>query len=337
MRKLGIAALAIGTIVSFVGAAQATTSNPGPGLLCNLLDRVDPTTGSASSRVGTLSGGPLVLLDDAGSPTGGTLVCTVQVGGSGLHTDADAASASANGNAVVVLGPTLVAYETDGEPVYLCTSFQPNDGGPTLYYNNSNDPTVEGSFTVDPGSSCALAASLDPAPVFSPPRYTNPGATVVRGNGATPADSGFAICQPALGTGTGGLCLPFGDDDAVQVVDDTAGENVAFQVCIDNNGDGFCTFGESGPCADDIEFSHDDAGNFFNPVGPLRTGFRTGCPGGPWNGYVVIICNGVHVTASPHAHPATTGTASVTSGGEGLGTFCGNPRPDGAKPYFVLR
>ena len=165
-------------------------------------------------------------------------------------------------------------------------------------------------------------------------RYVSAGVAVARGNGSTVVDNGAVVCDDGNGVGVGGVCLPFSGDDAVSVVDDELGESLAFQVCVDNNGDGLCTTNDPDPsCADDIYFSHDDAGNFFNPVGPVRTGFRAGCPGGAFNGYVVFLCDGVHAVANdPHAHPATTGIATLTTGAEGLGDFCGNPVV--SKPYF---
>jgi hypothetical protein len=175
-------------------------------------------------------------------------------------------------------------------------------------------------------------------------RYAGAGVAVVRADGSTPVDNGFVACDSGDGVGSGGACLPFGGGDGVHVVDDVRGEDVAFQVCVDNDGDGLCTSGNAAAtCGDDIVFSHDDAGNFFNPVGPVPAGFRSGCPGGPWRGYVVFLCEGVHATAAnpqaAHAHPATTGTVAVTAGAEGVGTFCGGggtvaTRPAG-KPYVV--
>lgn len=166
-------------------------------------------------------------------------------------------------------------------------------------------------------------------------RYVSAGVAVARGNGTTVVDNGAVVCDDGNGVGVGGVCMPFSaGDDAVSVADDEMGENLAFQVCVDNNGDGFCTTNDPDPyCADDMYFSHDDAGNVFNPVGPVRTGFRPGCPGGAFDGYVVFLCDGVHAVATkPHVHPATTGIATVTTGGEGLGNFCGNPFV--SKQYF---
>lgn len=166
-------------------------------------------------------------------------------------------------------------------------------------------------------------------------RYVSAGVAVARGEGATVVDNGAVVCDGGNHVGVGGVCLPFTGDDAVSVADDELGENLAFQVCVDNNGDGLCTTNDPDPtCPDQMYFSHDDAGHFFNPVGPVATGFTSGCPGGAFDGYVVFLCDGVHAApGNPHAHPATTGVVTLTTGGEGVGDFCGNPFV--SKPYFA--
>jgi hypothetical protein len=168
-------------------------------------------------------------------------------------------------------------------------------------------------------------------------RYVGAGTAVARANGGTAVDDGTVVCDDGNGVGSGGVCLAFGGGDAVSVADQALGENVAFQVCLDNNGDGFCTSPSSGECPDQIFFSHNDAGQFFNPIGPLPTGFLPGCYGGPWKGYVVLLCEGAHAVGTDvHTHEASTGTASVTIGGEGFGTFCGGtPQRVSSKRYTV--
>lgn len=179
--------------------------------------------------------------------------------------------------------------------------------------------------------------------------YVSGGTAVVKESGSAPAaDDGVVVCggEPSVG----GACLPFGDLDSIVVLDDVSGRAVAFQVCIDNNGDGVCGNspddgrdpGQLG-CSDEIFFSHDDAGRFFNPLGPLPTSFRAGCPGGPWHGYVVFLCEGVHVSASAdgsvtvpaHAHAATVGTIALAEGGSGYGDFCRPPAAGPGKTYVI--
>lgn len=186
---------------------------------------------------------------------------------------------------------------------------------------------------------CGTLALVAPASEATPvtARYAGAGVGVVRVGDTTAVDNGVVYCDAGDGVGSGGVCLPFAGD-AVRVVDDLQQEEIAFQVCVDNDGDGLCFPNGIGACADDIAFSHDDAGNFFNPVGPLVPGFRAGCPGGPWRGYVVFLCEGVHSPpGDAHVHPTTTGTATVAGGGEGLGTFCGlgEPALPPYKAYFA--
>jgi hypothetical protein len=175
--------------------------------------------------------------------------------------------------------------------------------------------------------------------------YVASGTAVVKEQGQAPfADDGVVVCGSSA-PGIGGGCLPFGADDSVEVLDAAMGHHVAFQVCIDNNGDGRCSAGREGErCADRVFFSHDDEGNFYNPLGPLPTGFDPGCAGGPFHGYVVFLCTGAHVlfddgTALPiagatHAHAATSGTIQGATGGTGYGNFC-RPANNQVKTYIV--
>jgi hypothetical protein len=167
----GLAAAAL-TVPSTV--AQATTSDPGPGRLCGFASITDPNTEGGGVQTGVVDGGPLVLVDDTGAPGSGTLVCTIQVGES-THVGTDQAGASAHGTGVVVLPPAQISYESPtGVSVYLCTEFidddpAPGDTDPTLYWNSSNDPTVEGSWSEDPNAACSLAIEAggdDSDPVF---------------------------------------------------------------------------------------------------------------------------------------------------------------------------
>ncbi|HEU0132451.1 MAG TPA: hypothetical protein VFQ85_15815 [Mycobacteriales bacterium] len=187
------------------------------------------------------------------------------------------------------------------------------------------------------GGVTTLLVGLVPQAHAASGTYVAGGTAVGRAAGTTAVDNGTVACMPQSASGVGGLCLPFGGGDAVSVIDDVLGRNVAFQVCVDNNGDGFCGRGPTPPaepaCVDQILFSHADDGSFRNPVGPMQTALAP-CPGngGGWNGYVVFLCNGAHVASDVHLHPATRGTAKVTTGGQGSGTFCGAPF---GKRYFV--
>lgn len=207
------------------------------------------------------------------------------------------------------------------------------------------------------GVSTALAMVLSTAVVMSQSATAGVyvgGATVVYKEAGDPegaqADRGVAICSVATEAGVGGACLPFpgfpAQQGAVQVGDFLAGPNVAFQVCIDNNGDGKClSGGDTGPfidfCPDEIYFSHNDKGEFFNPLGPLPTSRGLGCLNPPlngWNGYVVFLCDGVHAVRNelPHSHQATSGTVALAPMGFGFGDFCGGTRDLVVEKDYIL-
>jgi hypothetical protein len=167
--------------------------------------------------------------------------------------------------------------------------------------------------------------------------YVGTHTIVVKGLPADTLDRGSVICKSS-GASVGGGCILFGPGDAIMVMDDMAGTNVAFQVCIDNNGDSLCggRADPAGVCPDDIFYSHDDAENFFNPLGPLPMSFKPGCVGG-FPGYVVFICDGIHVAeggGTPHQHIAPKGTINQAAGGTGFGNFCGGEEVP-AKRYEV--
>jgi hypothetical protein len=200
------------------------------------------------------------------------------------------------------------------------------------------------------------------ASAYGSTTYVSGATVVVKQAGSAPvADDGAVLCTGTSVTGgpggVGGGCIPFGqplERPAILVQDAVSGTRVAFQVCIDNNGDGACTVphgdpGQTDPCGDIIGFSHDDQGMFWNPLGfykdgfgalvPLPTTRPASCPQGGFHGYVVFLCEGVHATADPHAHAATTGTiASVPLspvGPFGAGDFCQTIRDPIIKSYFT--
>lgn len=177
------------------------------------------------------------------------------------------------------------------------------------------------------------------------------GTVVVKQQGQGPAaDSGTLVCEPGTGIGTGGACLDFAPGGFVEVLDTVNGHHVAFQVCLDTNGDGVCVDNpkDQSPCRDRMFFSHDDAGIFHNPLGPLPTSMPCGPTPAGWNGYVVFLCEGVHVTANgtssggtPHTHETTVANVSVTGpmAPSGYGDFCGTAgrQEPVRKPYTIVR
>jgi hypothetical protein len=166
--RIIIAAMAAAALSLSSTMAQAATSDPGPGFLCGFSSTTDPNTEGGGVQVGEIDGGPLVLVDDDGTtPGNGTLICTIQVG-EATHVGTDQAGASAHsipGGGLVTLPPSLISYESPANvAVYLCTAYLDDapdplddDGDPYLYWNDSNDPTIEGSWSEDPNAACGLA------------------------------------------------------------------------------------------------------------------------------------------------------------------------------------
>ena len=185
-------------------------------------------------------------------------------------------------------------------------------------------------------ASFVISSVAFPAAASHSVSYRAGATTVVKESGQPPkVDRGIVICK-STGVSIGGGCLPFSPaDNSVRVLDDHIGLAVAFQVCIDNDGDGLCG-GTRGTCADDLFFSHNDAGDFYNPLGPLPMGFKPGCSGG-FPGYVVFLCQGIHFprTGAPHHHTPTKGTISGTTGGSGFGDFCQALEDLPPKQYFL--
>lgn len=184
-----------------------------------------------------------------------------------------------------------------------------------------------------------LISLLTAAPALA--GYTAGGTFVVKTQFGTVLDNGGVVCQGTTGDGVGGGCLPFPErvpgtespGGFVRVYDNGAAQNVAFQVCIDNNGDGICGGPQTNDqCRDQIFFSHNDEGKFFNPLGPLPTTFLRGCgPGSAGggsstqhNGYVVLLCQGAHeVDGTAHTHSLSAGSIGLSDFGAGYGDFCG--------------
>ena len=171
MKKFAIAAVAAVTILSgLTGTASAGEPVDGPsGVLCGFSSISNPQA-EVGTQTGELDGGPLELInEETGALETATLTCTIQVN-SAIHngTSNDAVSASASGTGVVVLPPTVVSYQAGAaDPVYLCSQIT-FSGGVTLYWHSSDDPTVEGHWSVDATSTCSLAISADGGSIFDP-------------------------------------------------------------------------------------------------------------------------------------------------------------------------
>lgn len=169
--------------------------------------------------------------------------------------------------------------------------------------------------------------TVGPAPADD---YVAGSTFVARSSGGTVVDFGVVECNTVGGPSVGGACIPWSaGGQAIEVVDDHNGRDVAFQVCVDNDGDHLCGgLPTIAGCNDDIVFSHFDDGSFSNPLA-APTSFRTGCPGG-FRGWVVFLCQGTHATTAPHTHEVTTGRVTAAASGGPSGEFCGAPL---GKPY----
>jgi hypothetical protein len=190
LKKL-LTAVAIAAGLAAIVPASAHADAPGAaGFTCGFASNDDPTGAVANpgTQVGELDGGPVAVADlpdtsttppsfDAtGNPASATITCALQVGGTGLYTDADAVSASASGTVVVYLPPTVISYQaTATDPVWSCTTWVLSDANgatDTLYLDDTT-----GNFVTDPATAhCALATSQSENPCDIDP--TAPGCTL---------------------------------------------------------------------------------------------------------------------------------------------------------------
>ena len=184
----------------------------------------------------------------------------------------------------------------------------------------------------------AVTTVARPADAAETYAYVAGTTAVARTGGSTVADSGTVVCAGApdadAGAGVGGVCIPWSaGGSAIEVVDGALGHDVAFQACVDNDGNLQCggTPVISG-CADAVVFSHFDNGTFSNPLA-APTSFTSGCPGG-FPGWVVFLCQGAHDAGGLHAHEATGGTVTTVASGGPSGQFCGSPPVLPGKPYY---
>jgi len=156
-----LAALACATACVTAAAAPAAAGPPGDGeMLCGMTVVTDPDPRAPEhSYVAVLDGGPI-----SGN---GTMTCTIQVGGAGLHTDPDnGAKASATGtNGVTVFVPTLVSYTAPpGTNVYLCDQF--TDSSNVTYVYDDMDGAWEAAAG-NPSAACRLTLSGEPEDPFA--------------------------------------------------------------------------------------------------------------------------------------------------------------------------
>ena len=158
--RIAFAGLLVAVSMGSPLPAAHATPDPGFGQLCGFTSLTDPL--GEGAQTGEVDGGPLFLSDDTDllASYSGRLVCTIQVDAP-THAGADACSVTGAvlGNPVFAAGTCTYSYGT-GSNVYLCTQVD-IDGGPTLYFDDSNDPLTDGSWSTDPWSArCMLATSF---------------------------------------------------------------------------------------------------------------------------------------------------------------------------------
>jgi hypothetical protein len=185
------------------------------------------------------------------------------------------------------------------------------------------------------GLAAAVASSAGAATTT---QYAGASTIVAREGNQTVFDNGLLVCSAQVqdaswflfgqDTRTGGACLPFDPDGTVLVQDPSLPDpdEVAYQVCVDNNQDKQCSLIESPGwdpfCPDWVRFSHKGPPDAWaNPMGSLPTALLAGgtCPGpqpGAWDGLLVFICSGAH-----DAHEHVTSGGSITTGGNGAPGF----------------
>lgn len=154
MRKLVLAALAAGTVMTVVTPAHA--ADP-VGAKCAFNSATD-VAAEAGWQSAVLRGGPLV------TQANGSLHCTIVVNAD-THVAASASpygvSFSATAGVAVVGGPVSLRYRaTAADDVSLCTKWVPSSG-PTLYWTSQTAPNL-GFWSTDAGASCGVALSIEP-------------------------------------------------------------------------------------------------------------------------------------------------------------------------------
>jgi hypothetical protein len=181
LKKLAIAALALGSLVSVVGTTAHADAPGAAGFTCGFTSSDDPTgaVGQPGQQIGEVDGGPIlvadlpaiddqtppnVTFDATGNPASATITCSIQVGGNGSYLNASAASGSASGTVVVYLPPTEITYfAAPTDAVWSCTTWtltDANHDSVTLYLDDTT-----GEFTEDASAAtCALAISQDVTP-----------------------------------------------------------------------------------------------------------------------------------------------------------------------------
>ena len=129
MRKIVLAGLAVAVGAGFAAPASAAAPTSPPDRGCGFSSATDPNPEAPdNTQTGQINGGPIAQ--------SGTITCTIQVGGVGLHSEPDnGAKASATGtNGTTVPNPTLISYTSPPNTnVYLCSQFTDTSNVTWLY------------------------------------------------------------------------------------------------------------------------------------------------------------------------------------------------------------
>ncbi|MDQ1711402.1 MAG: hypothetical protein QOE45_852 [Frankiaceae bacterium] len=159
MKKIAIATLALGAVISSLGSIPAALAAPSTtgvdGFLCGFGSGTN-LGAEPGTQTGQVTAGP-AFIDDGATPPGvhsGRFICTIQVGyANKQHTGTDAAVVEGPTTTAVIAAQGQVTYRVGLlDSVYLCTEIVVD--GTHLYFNDPNDPTVNGSFDTTPNVDC---------------------------------------------------------------------------------------------------------------------------------------------------------------------------------------
>lgn len=162
------------------GIAHALVPPAGPR--CSLAFGSDPT-GEPGHQIGTIAAGPLVA---AGTTM--TVTCSVQVGGTGVHTDPDVVTVPAGPSANSVTLPPTSTLFSSSTSTYVCTAVHQVDSFGTydLYWDETTQAWSQNAST----SYCLFV----PGPALP----VNGGITVVTFGVAAPVVTTFGVLSDPL-------------------------------------------------------------------------------------------------------------------------------------------
>jgi hypothetical protein len=129
--------LATALAAAAVSATPAVADTTAAGRYCGMSQGLN-----VGGHTGDLESGPVVAADltDVTNPVSVTVICDIQVNGTGAYSDPDAVHETATGTAVAMIEPRRnwdLALDDD-DVLYLCTTWEVTDaaGNITRYYRN---------------------------------------------------------------------------------------------------------------------------------------------------------------------------------------------------------